>query len=188
MAQYANVHVMSEQQEAIRDRIRRLSETTGKSYSALAKEARLASSTLTRFMNKASVTHLLSTSTLAKLDALSQTPIERVPSEDPVLLKQLGERMRLARSVFARNTPDRDVAGIIGWSAAQMEAIFAGMEAPSLGSLRAFASRMNVTTDFLLSESLEGLPRASERALLAVRPTLGLPPEGTAPNTDTDPA
>jgi transcriptional regulator with XRE-family HTH domain len=182
------MHDMSEQQEAIRERIRRLSQATRKSYSALATGAGLASSTVTRFMNDPSVTHLLSTRTLAKLDALSQTPIDRGVPEDPALLAELGERMRLARSVFARNTPDQDVAKIMGWSVVQMEAIFAGTEAPSLGALRTFAHRLNITTDFLLSESLEGLPRASERALTAVRPTLGLPPGGTGPNTDTDPA
>lgn len=182
------MHVMSEQQEAIRDRIKRLSEATGKSYSALARDAGLATSTLTRFMNNPSVTHLLSTRTLAKLNALSQTPIDNGPPEDPALLKRMGERMRLARSVFTPNTPDHEVAGAIGWSVAQMEAIFAGAEAPSLGALRTFALRMNVTTDFLLSESLEGLSRSAERALIAACPTLGLPPKGMAPNTDTDPA
>lgn len=182
------MHGMSEQQEAIRDRIRHLSNQTGKSYSALAAEAGLASSTVTRFMNNPNVTHLLSTRTLAKLDALSHTPIDKKPTEDPALLAQMGERMRLARSVFTRNTPDEEVAKIVGWSVDQMEAIFAGKEAPTLAALRAFALRMSVTTDFLLSESLEGLSRASERALIAARPTLGLPPEDTAPNTDTDPA
>lgn len=174
------------QREAIRQRVRRVHEITGLSYTSLAKRAGIgAASTLTRFMNDPRTTHLLSTTTLAKIESVGDlVPAER---DDPKLLKALGDRMRLVREIIAPSYSDEAIASLIGWTPKAMQEIFDGNVAPTVTALRAFAQRMRVTTDFLLSESLEGLPRFAERKLLAARPGLGEPPGGIESHTGTDP-
>lgn len=178
---------VQEQQEAIREKVRRIVKATNWSYSYIAKKAGLgAASTLTRFMNNPDITHVLSTKTLAKIESLGNyLPAQK---DDPALLKALGDRMRFVRETMAPAHSDDAVAGPIGWSAEEMKSIFEGKAAPTVTALQMFAARMRVTTDFLLSESLEGLPRFAEARLLAARPTLGEPPADNEPHTGTDQA
>ena len=165
---------MDEHQSLLRERIRRFSEATGLSYSALAQKAGLSHTTLTRFMNDPDVTHVLSTRTLAKLDSIGRESFSSVGAENPGLLEDLGRRIALVRRAMAPSATDEAVAVAVGWTEDQMAAICRGEQAPSLTALTSFANRMRVTTDFLLFESLEGLSRAAERRLLDLSPDLGL--------------
>lgn len=62
------------QQAAIRDLLRLMMEVSGHDASSLAREAGMAPSTLTRFLNKP-VKHLLTARTLAKLSQVTGVPV-----------------------------------------------------------------------------------------------------------------
>lgn len=164
---------LKEQRERQRATIRRVMEVTGLNLTTLAKRASVAHTTLTRYMNK-DVSHILSARTMAKIEGVAAGLMPEGTSDEPCLLRDLGKRMKLVRDVMAPNTQDDAIARALGWTPEDMRRAFSGEIKPSLAQLLSFAQRFNVTTDFLLMESLEGLPRSSERLLAAACPKLGM--------------
>jgi hypothetical protein len=174
---------MGSEREAVRRLVSQMADAAGVDLTTLARQAGVAPSTLTRFMNKP-VKHILSHRTLSKLAEASG---KSLPSglPDQRLLVNIGRRMRLVRQAMAPSYSDEAVADLCGWSIEEMEDIFAGRRCASTATFISFAKRMRVTTDFLLLGDPDGLaPRAISR-LMPLFPELLADPEDSDLNRDT---
>lgn len=100
-------------------------------------------------------------------------------------LTSLGQRMRLVREVIGKRRSDQEVAAVVGCSVERLHEFFSGRAEPTIFELLEYARHMKVTTDFLLSGSIEGLLRRSERLLLDAAPGILEDPE---PHPGADPA
>jgi transcriptional regulator with XRE-family HTH domain len=157
------------EREAVKNMIRNWADAADLGFSGLARRAGLAPSTLTRFMNGPGK-HILSHRTLAKLSAAVGPSLNHTAADAYYAL--VGSRMRKVRQAMASQSSDEEVAAVLGWSVKQMEEIFMGRWRPDLHELLAFARRMRVTTDFLLSGDPETLPVRSIARLQQACPDL----------------
>jgi transcriptional regulator with XRE-family HTH domain len=174
---------MDAARETTRRQVERMLRSSGLDPTTLARRAGLAPSTLTRFLNKP-VNYILSTSSLLKLAAVCPACGQ---AADPVWLAGVGRRMRQAREAIAPQLADEVIADLIGWSVEEFGEILDGHLEPVLSQFNAFANRLGVTTDFLLSGAIEGLGRRNMRLLLQRFPELlgTEDPEDIAPGTDS---
>jgi hypothetical protein len=129
------------------------------------------------------------TTTLAKLEAVCpvcQQPEQPPERPDNAFLRVVGRRMHMVRQAIAPTVEDAMIADLIGWSEAEMAAIFAGEIEPTLSQFYAFAMRMRVTMDFLANGVWDGLSRQVELRLLHAFPELltgNVDPEPSMRNT-----